>query len=284
ASMNARDGSSTRLELARRRAAALARSWPSSADVHLVGAADAPIDLGRSRAGDLARAVSGIKAGTGGSDIPEAIQFANAAETVVISDQPAPPAAAGVRWIQVGHPVDNLAVTTLAARRLATPDGGAVLLAGISNYGATPHDTEVAFTRDGRDIARRRVHIAPRETTTATVAIPPGGGTFSAELPGNDDALAADDRRSLVLRSAVRVRWASASSTFVARALAANPDVTVENASGAADILVCACGTLPEGSTPVLMLPPAASQSTPPAPLTADVNAHPLLDGIDLDN
>lgn len=284
ASMGANDGNGTRLDLARQRAAAIAAALPASSEIHLVGAAASPVDAGRVRTGDIGRAMARFTATAGTADIDEAIQLARAAQTVVISDQPAPLSTADVRWIQVGHPVDNIAVTTLAARRRTAEADGRELLAEIANYGADRRDAEVVFTRDGREIARRRVSMAAGRAATATVEIS-GGGTFSAELAGTSDALPTDDRRSLVLRAEhTRVRLMTGTSPFVERALTANPDVTLDAGSSAPDLVVCACRELPEGTANVLMLPgpdDAVAAGAATAPLTADVATHRLLGGVD---
>jgi len=287
ASMDARDDVGTRLDVARERALALASSLPQSARVRLVGAAASPVDLGRFRAGDAAlrRAIADVKTAAGAADLEEAIQFARGGDVFVLSDQPAQPHT-GVRWVQVGHPVDNLAVTALAARRTAMGTAGGALLAEISNYGAADRDADVVFKHDGREFARRSVRIAARKATAVAVDVPDAGGTFSAELAGNRDALAADDRRFAVARPAgrIHVRLASPGGQFVERALEANPDVTVDSAgAGNTDVVVCGgCRELPPGNTNVLMVAPPETASAPSGPLTVGVSTHSLMDGVDV--
>lgn len=297
-SMGARDGEGTRLDLARHAARAALDALPGGARVRLVAAGAIPTDLGEFAARDprLRRAIDGLSATAGSGDLARAIRTARtlageAAAVLVFSDGYDPRAADDpARWITIGHPAGNQAITSIAARRLPANPGDGQVVTTVWNHAAEPVDTEVEITQEDRIVARQALHLEARRSAVIVTDVAGIGGVIHARLT-TTDALAVDDERATVvapLRQA-RVRLVTPGSFFLERALETNPSVALQVAApddAAAplrdsDILVCdRCGTLPAAGRAVLMIPAIPKGS--PAPMTISQPGHPIASLLDV--
>ena len=305
ASMGARDGELTRIQLATSRAQEVLGGLPSGTLVRLISAGASPVDLGVFAVGSpaLRQTIGALEATAGSSSLDEALRLAVSAEdaasaTYVFTDTPSaggdrstPPTGAP-HWFVVGHPVDNAAIVTLAARRLpASPTDGQVL-AEIWNYAATPRETEVEFTQDAGVIERRRVRLAANASTSVTIDVPAIDGIIRARLV-HEDALAIDDMRLARVPSLAptRVLLATEGSFFVERALAAHPAVMLDVASPGSvtlptaasyDVIVCdLCREVPDVTAGVLVIAPPAAGTGPLVPLALGAADHPVAEALD---
>lgn len=295
ASMAARESGGTRMDLAKQAARAVIQSLPSRAHVMVVTAGPVATTVGEFAAGDggLERAVQDIVPIPASADITSAIRSARMAAIDadaihVISDSPSAPAGSdGVRWVHIGNTLPNRAITRLATRGVPGSPRAREMIATVWNYSTDEHDAVLEVLHGQRVLARRAVHLQPRQGETAVITVDGVDGAIEARLSG-DDALAADDQRFAVLaaRRVARVLLLGRGSFFLESALAANPAVVVDRATGAGtgihpdvDVVVCdRCATLPPRGRGVLMIPPV--QPADPAPLIVSLPEHPIAEAV----
>lgn len=228
ASMQARDGTASRAELAK----AAAERW---------------------RGERASKTRTTIVEASSLINLIEAIESAGRqtdGAVTVITDLPAPvnAAALGIAWQQVGTPVDNIGITALSS----LGDSGAIL--EVTNFGVAAKSLVIDIA-DGATTRTERVNvdaggvrgfiIEPGPERTITAAIRVDGNT------GN--ALASDDRRSLDLRTLPPVNIILAhDNSLVAAAMLALPDANVIEAGSVARgraVWVCAMAcAAPEGA------------------------------------
>lgn len=160
---------------------------------------------------------------------------------VVITDQAAPPRPNStngtIEWIAVGTPRENVGLTRLAVRRLATSSADAEILFEIVNHGSSARKGNVEFAFDGRVFEVRPLDLAPGQRRTEVLASPPlnrlpgnARGWITARwLPsdGRTDALALDDVAFAVapLPRPRRVLLVTAGNPFLERSLAADDSI-----------------------------------------------------------
>ena len=299
-SMGARDGTTTRLGVARERARALLRRLPQDAVVRLIAAGTSPRDLGDHPAGDsgMDAILEAVTPTAGSADVPAAIRLAavgdtNAQPIFVFSDRSerdvaglVGSASAAVRWEHVGHATGNVALARIAARRHPVKAAEGQVLVEVRNYGTQARDAEVEIAQDGTVIGRQSVPLPARGTQTIVQDIPRLGRLLSARLR-EDDALDLDNQRLAVIPvlDRVHVRLITPGSFFLEKVLAANPRITLESGppggapnlaevaarnanSRVSDVVVCdGCVEPPGQDEATLIIAPRAG-SLGPAPLT----------------
>ena len=295
ASMGTGDTDGTRLGIARNRALRMLADAEARTQVRLLEAGAVTVDRGEfSGIAAVTRAVESLQQQAGGAHLDEALRVAHTlssdAEVWVFTDAPqAADSDARVRWTQVGRTAPNVAVTALAARRVPKVAGGVQILFEISNFGDTARDATVEIrvndTAVVREVTRLDAHAA-RSFVREFTAL---DGRLSATVRTPDDGLEVDNTRFALIppRRSTRVRLITPGNFFLEKALAANPNLVVTTsqptggASSRDELVVCdACATPPQGSTSVLMIPPATS-GLEPAPLIADLASHPIAQGLD---
>ncbi len=290
ASMGALDGDATRLDAARAALAPVLASLPRGARVRLMVAGAFPADRGEFGPGDaaLARALGAIRPSGGGADIASVVRGVRVASgvdplIVVASDQPDGSGGdRALRWITVGHPAANVAITGLEARRFPAGPAGGEALASVRNYGPDPTVVDIEIAQDGRALERRTLRLDPGRPASVIARIADGAGVVRARLL-TPDALAVDNERLAIVpaRRRVRVSLIGGRHYFLAQALSAHPDLAVAAPASDPDLVVCdPCATLPAGEAGVLLISQGAVM--PPAPLTISLPQSPLAAALDL--
>jgi hypothetical protein len=322
ASMGARDGSTTRLDLARARAISILDGLPAGTRVQLVRAGAAPEQSGRYQASDpaLRREVQAISPTAGRADLAAAVEVVRAAAATepmiyVLSDQAAASrlqatgqvGAAGdsdqgskpsardsrLQWITVGRPADNAAITRLTVRRLPTSPADAQALVETWNYGSAELDASIEIGQ-GSEVVRQPVRLRARQAATLVVDLEDVGDVVSARLVVSD-SLDVDNVRFAVTAPVDPVRVLLVNgSFFLDKALSANTALAVERVSaeaasagiesqGSYDVIVCeSCAEAPDGSAAVLMVPGSAGPDGSLAELTLSSPAHAIAEAVDL--
>jgi hypothetical protein len=179
ASMSARDEPGTRLGVARARASEIADGL-DGADRALVAsfAADAMADSGFE--GDrrrLDRAIADVTPSDEPGDLPRALAFAAAVlrgkprpTVVLISDggfsedaRRAPPAGLDIRYLPVGRRANNLAILSLAARRLPADPSSVETALVVQSFDTTATATGLEISSGGTVVERLNLELAPGE-------------------------------------------------------------------------------------------------------------------------
>ncbi len=123
--------------------------------------------------------------------------------------------------------VANRAVTVFELR--TRPDGSAIeALVGVANHAPDPADVRLRLTADGETVSDRRIELGAGEERLFTSVLPrTRASIYSAELVGNEDALAADDRAFVVAAGErpIRVHLASKGNHFLESFLSVYPNV-----------------------------------------------------------
>ena len=232
ASMQAEENGVSRLETARRRAAALIDGMQSGDRVTVLTAGDR-VETPLSRSGDLNRARSvlhSLRAGNGGADMAAALSLAQAMardieglNIIVFSDTFSAPQAQTVR---TGSGADNRALLSLSV----SESGQA--FARVANYGGAATVTlECAADGALRDVAT--LDMDAGETRSVLLQAAPGARTVQVSITGSD-ALAADNTRWWVSRESGAYRAAlCGENIFLEKAAALRPDITLLRADAA---------------------------------------------------
>ncbi len=242
ASMAAADVAPSRLEAAKAQARRLADGLPDDVRVTVISAGDSAQVLVASSQDrrQVQRAIEGIQAGTGGSDLTAALELASAiaarqpeVEIVVLSDGrvtlPERLAIQGhVRYLPMGVSGDNQAIGLLS---LQPAPGGERLtaFAQIANYAAAPAQRRLALYADGQLVNAHDLDIPPGgQRAVVAEDLSAETGVVEAQLVGQD-ALPLDDRAWAVHRSAapVAVTLVSEGNLFLETALALLPGLEV---------------------------------------------------------
>ncbi len=207
----------TRLDSARARAQALIGGLGAQETVTLIAAGAHPrlIDTaGPDGAARLLTALEGLQAGGAGSDLAGALTLAEAtlqgrpdARVVVLTDAALPvsvmeglaarPVTLPVEWLDVGGPLDNRAIVTLAARQRGAV-GPVEVYARAVNYGQAPLRSVIRLFGDDQLLDTRPVTMQPFGEAELTWAVPRGVTLLRAELDGGDD-LPIDDIATISL-------------------------------------------------------------------------------------
>ncbi len=235
-SMATREGSQSRLNLAKARAKTLIGEMHAGDRVTLVSAgphaalvavgdqADAPL---------LHAALDQLQAGGVGADLAGALALAEVAldsnhvrKIVAISDgamTPLEPRRVGVpfEWISVGSDQQNRAIVAFAARPWA---GKTQVYARIANYSSQSFPTTLRLYGDGQLIGSDIVPLDPNGEYELTWSLPATIGELRAELDGGD-VLPDDDTAYLSIHPnrPIITLLVSAQPAQLQRALAAVP-------------------------------------------------------------
>ena len=294
ASMGAREGSTTRLELARRRAQEILDTLPSRTRVRLIAAGAVPTDLGEFAPADprLPRALAALRPTAGAADLAGAIGMAHALgddrELYAFSDAAAPKSdgAGAIHWVRLGSPGENVAITALAARRLPLNPGEGEVLVEVRNFGARPYEAPLEISQAGAIVARDVVRLEPRSTRTLVKPFHDLGGAIRAQIAVSD-ALDVDNHRATLLPDAapIAVLLTTRGSFFLEKALSSNSRLAVdrERRPGVRyDVIVCdGCAAAPPGGAGVLLIPQSDGQPREPGRLTIGRADHAIVAGLD---
>jgi Ca-activated chloride channel family protein len=237
ASMAAREGNTSRIAEARRRAAELVRASGGADRVTVIAAGAVPRIVAEGDAGEgVLAALATVEAGGAGCDLAAALALAEAAltagftrEIVVFSDGGATPVPRRVgvplRWEAVGGDPGNRAITHFAVRR---GPAEVAVFAHIVNDDDRPLATVARLTADGVTLRRENLGIAPRSATDLAWTVRSSAATLSLVLDGAD-ALPADDvaYARIGTPAALEVVLVSPRPEVMLRALAAVPGLTV---------------------------------------------------------
>jgi len=185
ASMSARDGTGTRLDAARVRAAEIVDGL-AAADRALVAsfASDAVAETGfEADAGRLRRAVAAVAPSEEPGDLPRALTFASAIlrgrprpTVVLISDgaftdeaRRTGPSDVDVRFAsigdsgQAGRRGGNVGIISFAARRLPADPSAVEAALVVQNFGARKASVAIDIAAGGATVERLRLELAPGE-------------------------------------------------------------------------------------------------------------------------
>lgn len=298
ASMGARDGGATRVEVARARVRSVLAGLPRLGRVRLIRAASSPRLEGEWVASDprLTAAIDSLQPTGGSADLPAAIALAAANgdidNVVVVSDGNAATAANGnkspaVQLVRVDGAPENTAVTRVAVRRSELGGSAGRVLVALRSYGTKPRDAGVEIEVDGRIVHRSQVQLQPAGSQIVDVEVADLGRFVTARLAAGD-ALAIDDVRSTAvpLPAAIRVALIGSPGSFLERALSVNPSVSLrtydrsarlqEIAAADVDVLVCdRCGDQRLEAMPSLVVTDGATNRTHDVVRVA-APAHPV--------
>jgi hypothetical protein len=295
-SMGAREGSATRLETARAGALSLVRELPRGGRATIwLASASAATNLGEfsSSGPSVERVLQAVHATDAAADLAVAIEQVRTADPAVsrihVLSDTAPPQSAGVEWRPVGAPADNVALTTLQARRLA--DRTVALLVGVANHGTSVVGGDILITRGTSTLARRTLSLQPGQASSVVFDLPDFEGVVGARLEVADD-LAADNTRFTIVDPVTPLRTLLIGRDhWIEQALAALPGVvaseaTLDPVAIEPDLVICAgCAEVPatHPRAGVLLLPPSASSPDKPSPLVVTNGRHRLLQGVTAD-
>ena len=226
ASMQAVSGGESRLEEARRRAAALVDGMGTGDRVTVLAAGLQTRTL-LSRSGDLGRVqavLNALEAENGGADIDSAVSLAQAMgrdieglNIVVFSDTYA---GEGVQTVRVGRGADNRALLSLSL----SADGQAFVR--VANYGG-PAAVTLECVSDGALTDVALVDLAEDETRAVLLQAAPEAQTVTVSIQ-EADTLAADNTRWYARQGADSYRTAlCAENVFLEKAVALRPDITL---------------------------------------------------------
>ncbi len=260
---------------------------------------------------DAERSLSALTPGAGSADIAGALAVASglaphaaqgagngagSLSAVVISDgEFAPPSVDGLdfslRYIQVGSPVDDVAITTLSARRPPDGQSGYVAFASIDNLGASDVTIQVAAQADTVPLPTRSETVPAGGNVGITWQVAAGTARFTVNVTPSD-ALPADDRAVIFLPVAgqYQVNVTSSQPDLYARALASIDGLqafTNTTVPGPAFSIIQGKLPTPLPAGNLLLVVPSGDLINPSGtmsgvrPTVVDVS-HPLLEGIDL--
>lgn len=306
ASMLANEDGPSRLELARRDAAALIDRLGPGQTVSIVeaGPRGRVLISGSDDPRQARGALNGLRASHGAADLADAFTLAAALQragqdtvTYLFTDGPLPPEAArvapaGLIARGVGRDRPNLAVTRLQA--LPAGAGTAQAFVQVRNFGQLATDVTVTLSVGRTVLVEQSVPLSPRGTEDLIVPVDYGavaaGGPIvlqasvapvGADVTGAEatDALSVDDAAWAVVAEPrdVDVLLVGAGNVFLESALASVPGVevrlspTLPASLDGIDLLVVDRVAAPASPTvPTLYVAPA----TPPAGVTVDGEAE----------
>ncbi len=245
ASMNAREGAATRLELAKTEARKIVDTLRSRTSLALQDASDQAMVIAfadrakvmsnfTSSKAQLARAIDAIEPTDGGSSLAEAVTVARA----FAQPADAPEAGAGaaeldlfsdgrigdlpqilvnpdeVFFHSIGQATDNVALVAMEARRSYRQADEVTVFATLANYGDRPVSCDVQLTVDADVRAVRRAEVPGRSRgersapgrVSVTFNLRHGGAGVVGLQQLRRDALASDDAAWAVLPPPKRLR------------------------------------------------------------------------------
>jgi len=310
-SMNATDVAPTRLDRAREEVRRLIDELPSNGQMTIIAAGTGAevIQTATADRGALREGTGRLRARAGTTDLTEALALAAPiaarlpdTTVAVISDGAFTVPDTGdfrapIRFIRVGERGDNLGITAAATRRTAS---GGELFIRTQNFGPIARKTLLSIFDGDTLLEARALTIAAGGEAGTTIALPNAVGLLRAQIDSQDD---------LTLDNTVWVRpggeqgrillTVAAPNTFLARCLALQPNLTVEQAQGNAGVptsggdydLYVFDGVAPPAGLrgPILLINPPPDNGIVPVTGTLDRPAvtgqlrdDPILRGVDV--
>ncbi len=310
-SMNATDVAPTRLDRAREEVRRLIDELPSNGQMTIIAAGTGAevIQTATADRGALREGTGRLRARAGTTDLTEALALAAPiaarlpdTTVAVISDGAFTVPDTGdfrapIRFIRVGERGDNLGITAAATRRTAS---GSELFIRTQNFGPIARKTLLSLFDGDTLLEARALTIAAGGEAGTTIALPNAVGLLRAQIDSQDD---------LTLDNTVWVRpggeqgrillTVAAPNTFLARGLALQPNLTVEQAQGNAGVptsggdydLYVFDGVAPPAGLrgPILLINPPPDNGIVPVTGTLDRPAvtgqlrdDPILRGVDV--
>ncbi len=243
-SMNATDVAPSRLDRARDEVRRLIDELPSNGRMTIIAAGTGAevTQAATADRGALREGAGRLPARAGTTDLTEALALAAPiaarlpdTTVAIISDGEftVPDTSdfrAPLRFIRVGERSDNLGITAAATRRTAS---GSELFVRTQNFGPIERKTLLSIFDGDTLLEARALTIAAGGEAGTTIALPNAVGLLRAQIDSQDD---------LALDNTVWVRpggeqgrillTVAAPNTFLARGLALQPNLTVEQAQG----------------------------------------------------
>lgn len=307
-SMQMLDGSSNRFEAARSEALKLASGLRDNDRATLLNVGpNVTTACQACLRADYERAVRSLQLGAGRADWPSAVALAQgiagqtgegAVSTYAISDGAfgtvaSEEAPADTRFIQVGKPAGNLAVTVLSARKPPNGTSGYSAYARVENASASPASLTVAAYADTVPLPERALQIPAGGRADVTWQVPDGTVKLTVAIDAQD-ALPADNQAVLFLpaNGQNRVLVRSDHAGLYMRALSGYQGLqpVTDTVKGGADMAF----TIWEGDLPAA-LPPGGLLLVNPSgsllPSSGDIEnvaapdvqqSHPLMADLDL--
>jgi len=192
-----------------------------------------------------------------------------------------------VRYVAIGGPAPNLAITAFAAREQG---GRQVALTQVTNFGPAPVAAALEVWADGRLATVQQGDLAAGATKAFTWPVAPGAKVLEARLPG-PDALALDNRAWALVGGAQRLNilLVTPGNQFLQKALSLAPGASIDTVAPDAyksadgyDLLVFD-GFLPNPvpSGRVLVVNPPGGDTVPVGAI-AQTGGDPLLQYVDV--
>jgi Ca-activated chloride channel family protein len=243
-SMNATDVTPSRLDRARDEVRRLIDDLPSNGQMTIIAAGTGAEVLQTATAdrGALREATGRLHARAGTTDLTEALALAAPVAArlpdttvAVISDGAftVPDTSdfhAPIRFIRVGERGDNLGITAAATRRTAS---GSELFIRTQNFAPVERKALLSIFDGDTLLEARALTIAAGGEAGTTIALPNAVGLLRAQIDSQDDL--ALDNTAWVRPGGEQGRillTVAAPNTFLARGLALQPNLTVEQAQG----------------------------------------------------
>lgn len=297
ASMSAREGNRTRLEIARDQAEQIVQALKAGDQVSVIESGPVP-RVAAPLSGDIGRlrqAVQSIRPTDAASDMGEALRLAvslvskrEQARIVVLSDGVFPKVEnlsagkAEIVYSQIGQAFENLSIDALGCS-----SGQAFV--GVKNHGPDTKSTTVRVFADGTLINSFRLDIRPHQTAGQVSGIPTTAKLVEARID-SPDALAADNYAASLAgdTGGIKVLVVGPSDFFLERALTVDPRTTVDRTTelpeaarkGAYDIVVFN-GTREQEvrAKGVIVIRSGAAKNPAAQPLSQ----HPISEGVSFD-
>ncbi len=192
-----------------------------------------------------------------------------------------------VRWVPVGKPAKNLAITGFAARPM--PDGTprAALWARVQNFSEEALEGTLKLFAEEVEVLQERLSVGPGEHRSVEV-VAPLYSRFRAVLDVADDFVFDNVRYSLIpRRPRLKILWLGERNFFLMRALSTFAEVSIQADETASHDLIIAHNTAIRPAGTVLLINSAAepwvvrSGSTgEPGPLRVLAPAHPIVQNV----
>lgn len=310
-SMSATDVAPSRLDRARVEVRRLIDALPSGGQMTIIAAGTGAevIQTATSDRAALREATDRLQPRSGTTDLTEALALAAPVAArlpdttvAVISDGDfaVPDTAdirAPIRFIGVGARGDNLGITAAATRHTAS---GTELFVRTQNFGTSERTTLLSIYDGTTLLEARALTIAAGGEAGTTIALPNAVGLLRAQLDARDDL--ALDNTAWVRPGGKQGRillTVAAPNTFLARGLALQPNLTVEQAQGNASAptsggdydLYVFDGVAPPKDLrgPILLIDPppdnglvAVTGALDRPAVTGQLRDDPLMHGVDL--
>ena len=192
-----------------------------------------------------------------------------------------------VRWISVGEPVKNLAITGFAARPL--PDGTArvAVWARVENVSSEALEGTLTLFAEEAEIRRERIALGPREHRDVE-ALAPLHNRFRAVLDVDDNFVFDNVRYSLIpKRPKLKIFWVGERNFFLMRALSTFAELSIHTDEAAEYDLVIANNATVRPLGRALLIKSTADplvvhteSMSDPGPMRVLLPAHPIVQNV----